>query len=194
MSAYSPTNFSQPPRPTPMRSFDAVTALGQLGRQISDNGVQLSYRGRQLPHEDIEAALSDAGELQALNPEYFQSWEHLLNFLRLRAYWNAIDRSRRWQTRCFRSLRSSDLLHLASPQGAKAILVDSAVLTRCLSQLPVVEGLALWGRYHHGMTDEELGEWLCGGGSKPARILRGFRLRHRALNELRRLLKSEADA
>jgi DNA-directed RNA polymerase specialized sigma24 family protein len=173
--------------------FNALHEMSQLGIRHAQGKLRIARNGRLLPTDAIEHALSRANEELARNPARFVSREHLLNFLRQRAFWTAVINRRGRRGHC-KSLsdRADEVAtpHHSSASAERAWPVEAVeILLACLRRMPARMRQLLERHYFDGLTDADAGVHLYGTVATPNALgQRARKERLRALEQLRRLL------
>jgi RNA polymerase sigma factor (sigma-70 family) len=177
-----------------LRNDTATMFLDWIARAATQMSVRPRFGGRlKWPAEEAMAdALSKAWTVGRDDPEYFDSYAHLVNWLKQTARWKQIDRFRKAQRWRFRRLPADGATDPAPPGRQRWTAEDVELLWDCLLRLSETDREVLLASYFDGLTDAEIGARLFGPTATSRALgLRVWRLRQATLVRLRRLLRAE---
>jgi DNA-directed RNA polymerase specialized sigma24 family protein len=167
--------------------------MARAADQLNDPATPF-YRRRRLTADAVAHAFVRAQEVWANAPDYFQSLEHLVRWLRLVAYRAMVTWHRSGAGSSPESLSVEDWGKVRDPRpdragGGRWTDDDREAVREALQYLSAEERAVLVGRYFEGRTDAEVAERLFPGLSAVAGKLRVWRIRQRAQSRLGRLLR-----
>jgi DNA-directed RNA polymerase specialized sigma24 family protein len=177
-----------------LRTDTATIFRAWIARAATQLSVRPRFAGRpNWPSEEAMAeALSKAWNVGRDDPDYFDSYAHLVNWLKQTARWKHIDRFRRGQRHRSRRLPADWADDPAPPGRDRWTPEDVGLLWDCLLRLSDEDREVLLASYFDGLTDARIGGRLFGPAASPRALgLRVWRLRQAALVRLRRLLRAE---